>query len=150
MNDKINFCLLLNITNNSYDNAELLKTVHDRFDNFKYSLFVPMYSSFMNFITQFIDINNLFNIYSMGMEYIDYSFSNIIGPSKEELTKIQFGDEIGNMRFFMRPKSNEIIYSIISSNDDINISLSFKNGVVKNEEDFKNCINKAYDELINS
>jgi hypothetical protein len=149
MNDKINFCLLLNITNNSYDNAELLKTVHDRFDNFKYSLFVPIYSSFMNFITQFIDINNLFNIYSMGMEYIDYSFSNIIGPSKEELTKIQFGDEISNMRFFMRPKSNEIIYSIISSNNDINISLSFKNGVIKNEEDFKNCINKAYDDLIN-
>ena len=85
----------------------------------------------------------------MGMEYIDYSFSNIIGPSKEELTKIQFGDEISNMRFFMRPKSNEIIYSIISSNNDINISLSFKNGVIKNEEDFKNCINKAYDDLIN-
>ena len=86
----------------------------------------------------------------MGMEYIDYSFSNIIGPSKEELKTMQFGDEIGNMRFFMRPKSNEIIYSIISSNDDINISLTFKNGVIKNEEDFKNCICKAYDELIHS
>jgi len=148
MENKLNFCMLLNMFNNSYDNLELLKQVNERFNNFKYSLYVPFYTSFTNFIGNFIDVETLLYLYSITMEYVDYSFTNIIGPSNEELKKT--GLNINDMHFLLRPKRNEIIYSIISSGNDINVILTFKNGVIKNTTEFENCIYEAYNELINA
>lgn len=147
MENNLNFCMLLNMFNNSYNDSELLKLVNERFNNFKYSLYVPFYISFTNFFGKFINIETLLYLYSITMEYVDYSFTNVIGPSNEELKKTNLN--INDMHFLLRPKRNEIIYSIISSDNDINIILSFKNGVIKNTMEFENCIYEAYNELIN-
>ena len=50
-----NFCPILNNINNSYDNINLLEKVNNTFNNFKYSLFIPMFDGIINNFVSYIN-----------------------------------------------------------------------------------------------
>ena len=139
-----NFCFVLNSINNSYDDASLLKKVHTTFNFFKYSLFIPILNFIVNNVFYFANIKPLLEIYNRVCNNFDYVYSNIIGPQTKD-----FNIKIVDMHFIIAPKNTEIVYNIVSSNEEnINIICSFKKGTVQNKKRFKKCIYKAFKELI--
>ena len=74
---------------------------------------------------------------------VDYIFTNIIGPPLENL-KIN----IKNIHFLLKPKNKQIIYNIISYNNNINIICTFQKGIIDKKK-FKRSIYKAYNSLLN-
>ena len=139
-----NMCAIFNIISNSHDNNSLFKTVHDTFNAYKYSLFIPMLSFFINTITPFINTGMLSNGYNIISDNTDYIYSNMIGPSTDGSNVI-----FSNSRFLTTAKRKEIIFNIISCNNDkINIICSFKNGVIADKVRFEKCIYDAYHSLI--
>jgi len=146
--ETINVCPIFNEINNSYDNLTLLKKVNENFNNFKYSLFIPLLTFILNQVTSYLNINTLNFFYKSFINNIDYAITNIIGPSIEELNQ-QFKIKITDMRFLIVSKSNEIIYNMVSSGENINIVCSFKKGIVKNKTKFEKSLYKAYHKLIN-
>jgi hypothetical protein len=139
-----NFCFVLNSINNSYDNNTLFKKVNTTFNYFKYSLFIPILNFIVNNVFYFVNINSLLTTYNDICNNFDYVYSNIIGPNTKD-----FNIKIADMHFIIAPKNKEIVYNIVSSNEEnINIICSFKNGTIKNKKLFKKCIYKAFKELI--
>jgi hypothetical protein len=139
-----NFCFVLNSINNSYDNNTLFKKVNDIFNCFKYSLFIPILNFIVHNIFYFINIKSLLKTYNDICNNFDYVYSNIIGPSTKD-----FNIKINDMHFIIAPKNKEIVYNIVSSNEqNINIICSFKKGIIKNKKRFKKCIYKAFKELM--
>ena len=139
-----NFCFVLNSINNSYNNNILLKKVNTTFNYFKYSLFIPILNFIVNNVFYFVNINSLLTTYNNICNNFDYVYSNIIGPQTKD-----FNIKVADMHFIIAPKNKEIVYNIVSSNEEnINIICSFKKGTVKNKKLFKKCIYKAFKELI--
>lgn len=139
-----NFCFVLNSINNSYDNNILLKKVNNTFNYFKYSLFIPILNFIVNNIFYFVNINSLLTTYNNVCNNFDYVYSNIIGPQTKD-----FNVKVSDMHFIIAPKNTEIVYNIVSSNEqNINIICSFKKGTIKDKKRFKKCIYKAFKELI--
>ena len=143
-----NMCPIFNSIDNSYDNNTLLQHVHNTFDNFKYSLFIPVLSWLINNFTPYINIDILSFLYDSIIYNSDYIYSNIIGPPIEEINK-HTDINLVNMHFLTTSKSNEIIFNIVSSNDNINIICTFKKGKIQDKKRFEKCIYKAYNSLIN-
>ena len=141
-----NMCPIINTINNNDNNLNLLSKVNHTFNNFKFSLFIPIFSLLINFITPYIHLDILSNCYNILLYNTDYIYSNIIGPPIDCLGK---NIKISNIHFLTNAKNKEIIYNIISSGDNINIICSFKKGLIKNKKKFKKCINTAYYKLIN-
>ena len=54
---------------------------------------------------------------------------------------------IEDIHFLTLAKDKEIVFNIISSNDNINIICSFKEGVIGDKKRFEECIYKAYESL---
>lgn len=141
-----NVCPIFNVISNAYDNNTLLKRIHDTFNAYKYSLFIPFFSSFINKITPFINIGILSSCYNIISVNTDYTYSNIIGPSIEG-TDVK----VNNIHFVTTSKNKEIIFNIISCNNEkINIICSFKNGVIEDKLRFEKCIYDAYESLIST
>ena len=138
-----NMCPIFNIQSNSIDDYNLLKNIHSTFNNFKYSLFIPMLSYIINTITPNIELNILSKCYNNIINNSDYLFSNIIGPSINNLNI-----NITDIHFLITAKNTEIIYNIISSGHNINIICSFKNGIIKDKKQFEQCIYEAYNILV--
>jgi hypothetical protein len=139
-----NFCFVLNSISNSYDNNTLFKKVNTTFNYFKYSLFIPILNFIVNNVFYFVNINSLLRTYNDICNNFDYVYSNIIGPNTKD-----FNIKIADMHFIIAPKNKEIVYNIVSSNEEnINIICSFKKGTIKNKKLFKKCIYKAFKELI--
>ena len=139
-----NMCPIFNVISNAYNNHTLLNRIHDTFNAYKYSLFIPMFSYLINTITPFIPTGILSNGYNIIMDKTDYTYSNIIGPS---LDGVQV--KVSNIRFLTTSKHNEIMFNIISCNNDkINIICSFKTGVISDKARFEQCIYDAYQSLI--
>ena len=138
-----NSCPIFNIINNSYDNYTLLNKVHSVFNNFKYSLFIPLLSAIINIAMQYIPLDIMSICYSDVLNNTDYIFSNIIGPSIKD---VKF--KITDIHFLTTSKTKEIIYNIISCENNINIICSFKKNVIEDKERFEKCIYEAYDSLI--
>jgi len=139
-----NMCAIFNIISNSHDNNSLFKIVHATFNNYKYSFFIPMMSYFINNITPFINAGILSNGYNIITDNTDYIFSNIIGPSIDGSNVT-----LSNNRFVTTAKHKEIIFNIISfNNDKINIICSFKNGIINDKARYEKCIYDAYQSLI--
>jgi len=142
INKMNNICPIINVINNSKDTYSLLKEIHETFNYFKYSLFVPVFSYIFNII---VSINNdiLLILNDNCMNNSDYTFSNMIGPDLKD-----FGDlKVTGIHCFV--KTNKIIkYIIISSGDNINITCTFKEGLIKNKKKFKKCIYKVYSDLV--
>ena len=141
-----NVCPIFNVISNAYDNNTLFKRIHDTFNAYKYSLFIPLFSSFINTISSFINIGILSSCYNLISDNTDYTYSNIIGPSLED-TNIK----INNIHFLTTSKNKEIIFNIISCNNEkINIICSFKTGVIEDKARFEKCIYDAYQSLIDT
>lgn len=142
-----NMCPIINSINNNENNLNLFKKVNHTFNNFKYSLFIPIFSSLINLTTPHTPLNILSACYNILLDNSDYIYSNIIGPQNVSLGK---DINISNIHFLTNARNKEIIYNIISSGDNINIICSFKKGVIKNKKKFKKCIHTAYYKLINT
>jgi hypothetical protein len=143
-----NMCPIFNSINNSLDNNILIQQVHDTFDNFKYSLFIPFLSFIINNCLTYINIEIMSFLYDSIIYDCDYVYSNIIGPSVtqiNELTNLNLSD----IHFLTKSKGNGITFNIISIENKINIICSFNKGKIKNKKRFEKCIYKAYNSLIN-
>jgi hypothetical protein len=137
---------ILFYTNNSYTVSNLITNVNHTFNNFKYSLFIPCLYILMNCIIPYTPLNLLSNIYTIVLDHSDYVYSNIIGPSSFFITK---DIKVTDIHFLTNAINREIVYNIISCNDNINIICSFKKGVIPNKDQFKQCLYKAYSTIIN-
>jgi len=142
-----NMCPIINTINNSDNNSTLLNKVNHTFNNFKYSLFIPFLYFLINYITPYIPLNILSKCYNNLLDNADYVYSNIIGPSNFCLEK---DVNVCNIHFLTNARNKEIVYSIISSGDNINIICSFKKGLIKNKKKFKKYLYSAYSSIINN
>ena len=145
--DEMNNMLpIYNVIDNSYDNSSLFKNIQTMFNNYKYSLYIFLFTLYTNTITymhqHYLSFSNYFlqSFFDAIMNSSDYIYTNIIGP---KITNIK----LTNIHFLINPMNNEIIYNIISYENNINIVCSFKEGIIKDKKLFKQCIYKAYAEL---
>jgi hypothetical protein len=134
-----NMMPVFNKIKNSMNNNDLFNSTNHIFNCYKYSLFIPFLSFIVNNITSIIPLSIVDNFYSSYIYNCDYIYSNIIGPEHED---------IDNLHFLTTAKDKEIIFNIISYNDNINIICSFKEGIIQDKERFEKCIYDAYDSLI--
>ena len=141
LNNFNNMMPILNKITNSMEDTDLLNDVHTTFNYFKYSLYIPFTSIIVNNILNIVPLNTVNNLYNNLIQKIDYAYSNIIGPTHEALEDIHF---------LTLAKDKEIVFNIISSNDNINIICSFKEGVINDTKRFEQCIYEAYESLINT
>jgi hypothetical protein len=143
-----NMCPIFNSINNSLDNNTLIQTVHNTFDHFKYSLFIPFLAFIINNVLTYINIEIITFLYESIIYDSNYIYSNIIGPCVKEINK-QTNLNLSNIHFLTKSKGNGITFNIISSENKINIICSFNEGKIKDKERFEKCIYKAYNSLIN-
>lgn len=134
-----NIAPIINKITNNLENKELFQNVHDTFNSYKYSLYIPICSFILNNITNIVPLSLISYLYNSIIQRSDYVYSNIIGPIHEN---------IEDVHFLTLAKNKEIVFNIISSNDTINIICSFKEGVIQDKDKFKESIYKAYDSLI--
>jgi len=134
-----NIAPIVNKITNTLDNQELFKNIHNTFNSYKYSLYIPICSFILNNIVPIIPLKITSYLYNSLIQRSDYVYSNIIGPSHERLEDIHF---------LTLAKDKEIVFNIISSNDSINIICSFKEGVIQDKGRFEECIYKAYESLL--
>jgi hypothetical protein len=132
--------IFMNIQN-SLTNSELLDNVHEIFNSYKYSLFIPGLTYTIQTAAKVLTLNALNSLYSSIIAGSDYIFSNIIGPSHSMIEDIHF---------LTIAKGNEIVFNIISSNDKINVICSFRDGVISDIRRFESCIYQAYMSLVNT
>jgi hypothetical protein len=138
-----NLCPIFNIISNSYDDITLLNKIHNTFNNLKYSLFIRGFSVLLNVICSHLSVNVLLPLYNKITSKFDYAFSNIIGPSLKNVCSIY------DIHFLTTANDNEIIYNIISYENNVNLICSFnKDGPIKNKKRYKKCIYKAYKQLL--
>lgn len=143
-----NMCPIFNSINNSLDNNRLIQKVHNTFDNFKYSLFIPFLSFIINNCLTYFNLEIISFIYDSIIYDCDYVYSNIIGPSVVEINK-RTNLNLNDMHFLTKSKGSGITFNIVSSENKINIVCSFTKGKIKNKKRFEKCIYKAYNSLIN-
>ena len=143
-----NMCPIFNSINNSLDNNILVQQVHDTFDNFKYSLFIPFLSFIINNCLTYINIEIMTFLYDSIIYDCDYVYSNIIGPSVTQVNEL-INLNLCDIHFLTKSKGNGITFNIISSENKINIICSFNKDKIKNKKRFEKCIYKAYNSLIN-
>ena len=129
--------------NNNDKNIILLKKNNDNFNNYKYSLFIPILSYLINNFSDVIPID--MDIFNSLTKYTDYKFTNVICPS---LHNTVLGDFI-NINYLTNINGNEKTFNIISYKNKINIVITFKKGST-NKKKFKNAFYKAYNSLINT
>ena len=135
-------CAISNIIHNSLKTDALLKNVSTTFNNYKYSLFIPIINSMINKLAPYVNIDIL-TLFNNNLRDTDYIYSNVIGPSTNDLDK-----KVSNIHFLLTSIKTEIIYNIISSENDINIICSFKKGIIENKKLFERCIYKAYNNIM--
>ena len=143
--DTNNMAPIFILSANTFDsNCRLFQHVHGLFNQFKYSLFIPLLFLVITNVLPNLNIySRLSGIYTSIMDSVDYSFSNIVGPTLQT-DKVSVTD----IHFLTTAKSREIVYNIISSGDKINIILSFRRGVVADKERLNRCLRDAHQNLI--
>jgi hypothetical protein len=132
-----NMIPIFNKVSNNLDKESLFTRLHEICSSYKYSLYIPILTFIINNIPLIVSYDILAYFYSRIIKTSDYIFTNMIGP-KQEI--------IGDIHFLTKPTYKEVIFNIISSNDNMNIICSFKEGVI-NKERFEQCIYKAYEQL---
>ena len=148
-----NMCPLFLTINNSKDIKKLLRSVHDTFNNCKYSLFIPFLFSIIRIGPKFLNISLLSSGYNLIMEKnIDFLYSNIIGPSKKELDaefkKMSLGGMFNINNIHYLTTSLGITYNIISYENNINVIVSYKKNKITNKIKYKKCFLEAFNKLI--
>jgi hypothetical protein len=134
-----NMAPIINRISTSQSDKDLLQTSHSLFNLYKYSLYIPIFSFVIENIITILPLNLLRYMYDSLIHKCDYVYSNIIGPTHESLEDIHF---------FTRARDKEIVFNIISSNDNINVICSFKEGQIKDKARYEQCIYTAYDSLL--
>jgi hypothetical protein len=134
-----NMAPIINRISTSLSDKDLLQTSHSLFNLYKYSLYIPIFSFIIENIITILPLNFLRYMYDSLIHKCDYVYSNIIGPTHESLEDIHF---------FTRARDKEIVFNIISSNDNINVICSFKEGQIKDKARYEQCIYTAYDSLL--
>jgi hypothetical protein len=145
INQTNNVCPIINTINNTQDDKSIIKKIHDTFNKLKYSLFVPFLNYFLYVLAEYIYLDGLSALYNNILNNSDYIFSNVIGPDIKEITDVKMTD----IHFLTAAKNSEIMYNIISCNENINIICTFKEGVIKNKKKFKRCLYKTYLDILN-
>jgi hypothetical protein len=141
-----NMLPIYNLIDNSQDTPSLFKNIHTMFNNYKYSFYILLLTKYTDIITymhqHYISFSNYFLQYFFDsiVNSSDYIYTNIIGP---KITHVK----LTNIHFLINPVNNEIIYNIVSYENNINIVCSFKEGIIQDKKLFKQCIYKAYTEL---
>lgn len=120
-------------------NKELLEASNLLFNSYKHSLCKNICSFISSHLLTMLPLNLCSNVYNSLVYRCDYVFSNMVGPIHEDLEDIHF---------FIRAKGKEIIFNIISSNDNINVICSFKEGQIKDKARYEDCIYRAYNSLL--
>jgi hypothetical protein len=133
-----NMAPIINKITNTIDNKKLFHTVHETFNSYKYSLYIPIFSFIIHYIAPLLPLHIQSNIYNSLIQRCDYIYSNVIGPTHKQIEDIHF---------LTLAKNKEIVFNIISSNDHINIICSFKEGIIQDKSRFEQCIYMAYDNL---
>jgi hypothetical protein len=147
LNEMNNMLPIYNIIDNSHDTPSLFKNIHTMFNNYKYSLYMFLLSTYTTAITYlhqyYVPFSDdiLQSFFDAIMHSSDYVYTNIIGP---KITNVR----LKNIHFLINPINNEIIYNIVSYENNINLICSFKEGIIQDKKLFKQCIYKAYTELI--
>jgi hypothetical protein len=146
LNEMNNMLPIYNIIDNSSNTSSLLKNINTAFNNYKYSLYMSLLSGYTTAITylhqHYVPFSNdlLQTFFDAIMNSSDYIYTNIIGP---KITNV----ELKNIHFLINPINNEIIYNIVSFENNVNIICSFKEGIIQDKKLFKQCIYKAYKEI---
>ena len=141
-----NMCPIINRINNSKSSNYLKSSIHNFFENLKYSLFIPLSHFIITNVSKNISSCNLVNLFDNFLNDTDYVFSNVIGPD----IKSNYYYPIKSIHFLTTPKNNEIVYNIISCGDYINIICTFKsNSFIQDKKKFKNCFYKTYTDIMN-
>jgi len=141
-----NMLPIFNLIDNSHDTPNLFNHVQTMFNNYKYSLYVLLLTIYTNAITymheHYLSFSNylLQSFFDAIMYSTDYVYTNMIGP---KITNVK----LTNIHFLINPIHNEIIYNIVSFENNINIVCSFKEGTIQDKKLFKQCIYKAYTEI---
>lgn len=133
-----NIAPVINKIRNTMENKELLDNIHTVFDSYKYSLYIPIFSFILQYILPLIPFALQTHAYNSIIQRCDYIYSNVIGPSHENIEDIHF---------LTLAKDKEIVFNIISCDDNINIICSFKEGVIGDTARFEECIYAAYESL---
>jgi hypothetical protein len=133
-----NIAPIVNKISNTIDNKDLFHTVHETFNSYKYSLYIPIISFVLRYIIGLLPLHIQSNVYDSLVHRCDYIYTNIIGPTY---------DMVEDIHFLTLAKNNEIVFNIISSNDRINIICSFKEGIIQDKSRFEKCIYMAYENL---
>jgi hypothetical protein len=133
-----NMAPIINKVKNTIDNKELFKNVHNTFNSYKYSLYIPIFSFILNNIAPIFPLSVNGYLYDSLINRSDYIYSNMIGPDHDILEDIHY---------LTVAKDKEIVFNIISSKDNINIIFSFKEGVIKDKSRFEESMYKAYESL---
>lgn len=120
----------------------LLYKVHELFNGFKYSLFIPFLNLIFRLLFAVVPLNIISWVYNLFLEQADYVYTNVMGPSRKHMLP-----EIEKMSFVVKAKDNEIVYNILSYEGVIQICLSFREGTIQDKKRFEQCIYKAYEEL---
>lgn len=141
-----NACPIVNKVSNSVNFNFLKNSIHNFFNNLKYSLFIPLLNYILNNISEYICNDYLNNIYNRFINNTDYIFSNVIGPNLKNIIRYP----ISSIHFLTTPKNNEVTYNIISFDEYINIICSFKkNSFIQDKKKFKDCFYKTYMDILN-
>lgn len=136
--DLNNMAPIVNKITNTMDNKDLFHTIHETFNSYKYSLYIPIFSFILQYIAPLLPLYIQRNIYDSTVNRCDYVYSNVIGPTYEMFEDIHF---------LLLANDKEIIFNTISSNDNINIICSFKEGIIQDKKRFEECIYMAYENL---
>ena len=136
-------CPIFNIIPNHYNNKNMFRTIHHTFNHYKYSLFIPIVTKIMDVVDLFINIELLTTLYDNTINNSNYVYTNIVGPYHNNFTI-----PITDMKFLITAKNKEIVYNIMSYDNNINIICSFKKGVIKDKKRFKRAIYKAYNNMM--
>lgn len=133
-----NIAPIINKISNTIDNKVLFHTVHETFNSYKYSLYIPIISFILHYIIPLLPLHIQSNVYDSLIYRCDYIYTNIIAPTY---------DMFEDIHFLILAKDKEIVFNIISSNDNINIICSFKEGIIQDKRRFEECIYMAYENL---
>jgi hypothetical protein len=125
------------ITNNLENNI-LFRHIHSLFNNYKYSIYIPIFAFFFNSVLNFFPLSFIMFFADYTSKRCDYIFTNIKGPVHNTLEDIHF---------LTIPKNNIIVFNIISSNDNVNLICSFNKGTIENKDRYEENIYKAYQNL---
>ena len=116
-------------------NTNVIHDIHEIFNRLKYSLYIPMVSFIINTVGALLPLYFIKGISDYMLNNVDYVYTNVISHSELDA------------HFQITPRNKEIIFNFLSCSSVLNITCSFKEGVIEDKERYEKCIYAAYDEI---